>query len=291
MVDAGQHGASVAVRRGRYDEAMIPAVRLERRGPDGAIAWVTLSRPEAHNAFDAALGAELRTTFAALSREAPTALRGVVLAGDGPSFCAGADVSWMRAASTLDVEGNEQDAMGMADMFETIDTCPAPIIARVHGAALGGGMGLCAVSDLVIAESGTRFGFSETRLGILPAVISPFVIAKIGESHARALFPGGRRIDAIRAQRIGLIHEVVEGEEALDRAVDAAVADLLLAGPTAARAAKAIVREVRGLGHGSAKWHTARVIARQRVTEEAREGFAAFDEKRRPSWAPESDVD
>ncbi len=270
---------------------MSPSVRTERRGPDDTIAWVMLSRPEVHNAFDANLIAELRSTFAALARESPTALRGVVLAGDGASFCAGADLDWMRAASTLDVEGNEQDAMGMADMLEAIDTCPVPVIARVHGAALGGGMGLCAVADLVVAESGTRFGFSETRLGILPAVISPFVIAKIGESHARALFPGGRRIDAIRAQRIGLVHEVVEGEEALDRAVEVAVADLLLAGPTAARAAKAIVREVRGLGHGSAKWHTARVIARQRVTEEAREGFAAFDEKRRPSWAPEADSD
>lgn len=150
-------------------------------------------------------------------------------------------------------------------------------------------MGLCAVADLVIAEAGTRFGFTETRLGILPSVISPFVIAKIGESHARALFPGGRRFDAVRAQRIGLIHEVVEGDAALDAAVDAALADLLLAGPTAARAAKAIVREVRGLGHGSAKWHTARVIARQRTSEEAREGFRAFSQKRRPDWAPEPD--
>jgi methylglutaconyl-CoA hydratase len=150
-------------------------------------------------------------------------------------------------------------------------------------------MGLCAVADLVIAESGTRFGFTETRLGILPAVIAPFVVAKIGESHARALFPGGRRFDAVRAQRIGLVHELAEGETALDEAVDAAVGDILSAGPTAARAAKAIIREVRGLGHGSAKWHTARVIARQRVSDEAREGFAAFDEKRRPAWAPEDD--
>jgi methylglutaconyl-CoA hydratase len=179
--------------------------------------------------------------------------------------------------------------MAMADMFEAIDTCPAPVISRVHGAALGGGMGLCAVSDLVIAESGTRFGFTETRLGILPAVIAPFVIAKIGESQARALFPGGRRFDAVRAQRIGLVHEVVEGETALDEAVDAALTDVLAAGPTAARAAKAVVREVRGLGHGSAKWHTARVIARQRTSEEAQEGFRAFDEKRPPAWVPENE--
>jgi methylglutaconyl-CoA hydratase len=259
-------------------------LRLERTGPDAVVARVTLARPDAHNAFDATLIAELRAAFASLSRESPETLRAVVLAGDGPSFCAGADVAWMRAAMTLDVEGNEQDAMAMADTLEAIDTCPAPVVARVHGAALGGGAGLCAVADLVIAESGTRFGFTETRLGILPAVISPFVIAKIGETHARALFPGGRRFDAVRALRIGLVHEVVEGAAALDAAVDTAVNDLLAAGPTAARAAKAIVREVRGLGHGSAKWHTARVIARQRVSEEAQEGFAAFSEKRRADW-------
>jgi methylglutaconyl-CoA hydratase len=267
-----------------------PAVRLERSGPGDAIARVTLQRPEVHNAFDASVIAELRATFAALSRQDATTLRAVVLAGDGPSFCAGADLAWMRAAMSLDVEGNEHDAMAMAEMFEAIDTCPAPVVARVHGAVLGGGVGLCAVADVVIAESGTKFGLSETRLGILPAVISPYVIAKIGESQARALFPGGRRFDAIRAQRIGLVHELAEGDAALDAAVDAALDDVLAAGPTAARAAKAIVREVRGLGHGSAKWHTARVIARQRVSAEAREGFTAFDEKRRPAWAPDHDA-
>jgi methylglutaconyl-CoA hydratase len=264
-----------------------PAVRLDRSGPDGVVARVSLARPEVHNAFDASVIAELRAAFAALAREEPTSLRVVVLAGDGPSFCAGADIGWMRAAMALDVEGNEQDAMAMADMFEAIDTCPVPVVARVHGAALGGGMGLCAVADHVIAESGSRFGFTETRLGILPAVISPFVVAKIGESHARALFPGGRRFDAVRAQRIGLVHEVVEGEAALDAAVDLAVDDVLASGPTAARAAKAIIREVRGLSHGASKWHTARVIARQRVTSEAREGFASFEEQRRPAWAPD----
>jgi methylglutaconyl-CoA hydratase len=269
----------------RYHAAVSPALRLERSGPDGVVARVTLARPDVHNAFDAALIGELRATFTAFAREAPEQLRVVVLGGDGPTFCAGADIAWMRAAMALDVEGNEQDAMAMADMFEAIDTCPVPVIARVQGAALGGGMGLCAVADLVIAESGGRFGFTETRLGILPAVISPFVVAKIGESHARALFPGGRRFDAVRAQRIGLVHEVVEGEAALDVAVDAAIDDVLASGPTAVRAAKAIVREVRGLGHGSAKWHTARVIARQRVSDEAREGFDAFATKRRPGWA------
>jgi methylglutaconyl-CoA hydratase len=268
-----------------------PALRLERSGPDGIVARVTLARPDVHNAFDASMIGELRATFAAFARENPEQLRVVVLDGDGPTFCAGADIAWMRAAMALDVEGNEQDAMAMADMFEAIDTCPVPVIARVHGAALGGGMGLCAVADLVIAESGARFGFTETRLGILPAVIAPFVVAKIGESHARALFPGGRRFDAVRAQRIGLVHEVVEGDAALGKAVDAAIDDILASGPVAVRAAKAIIREVRGLGHGSAKWHTARVIARQRVSQEAREGFAAFDEKRRPAWAPSEAAD
>jgi methylglutaconyl-CoA hydratase len=261
-------------------------LRVERAGAGGTVARVSLARPEAHNAFDASLIAELRTAFANLARESPSELRAVILAGDGPTFCAGADIAWMRAAMQLDVEGNEQDAMAMAEMFETIDTCPVPVVARVQGAALGGGMGLCAVSDIVIAESGARFGFTETRLGILPAVIAPFVIAKIGETHARALFPGGRRFDALRAQRIGLVHEVVEGDAALDLAVDAVIADVLASGPTAVRAAKAIVREVRGLGHGSSKWHTARVIARQRTSAEAQEGFAAFSEKRAPGWAP-----
>ncbi len=268
---------------------MTPALIVERTGPDGVVARVTLNRPEARNAFDAALIAELRACFGGLARDDPARLRAVVLAGTGPAFCAGADIAWMRASMALDVEGNEQDAMAMADMFEAIDTCPVPVIARVHGAVLGGGIGLCAVSDIVIAESGSRFGFTEARLGILPAVISPFVVAKIGESEARALFPTGRRFDAIRAQRIGLVHEVVEGDAALDAAVDASIAEVLAAGPTAARAAKAIVREIRGLGHGSAKWHTARVIARQRTSAEADEGFRAFDEKRRPAWAPDSD--
>jgi hypothetical protein len=184
------------------------------------------------------------------------------------------DVAWMRASMGLDREGNEQDAMAMAQMFDAIDSSPVPVIARVQGAALGGGMGLCAVSDLVIAEAGARFGFTETRLGLLPAVIAPFVIAKVGESHARALFPGGRRFDATRALRIGLVHEVVEGIASLDAAVDVAIADLLAAGPTAARAAKAIVREVRGLPHDSTRWHTARRILRWKVSVTSLSGFS-----------------
>ena len=248
------------------------------------MARVTLDRPEVHNAFNAELIGELRATFRRFGDEPADKLRAVVLAGSGPSFCAGADVTWMRASLALTREQNEQDAMVMAEMFDAIDRCPAPVIARVHGAALGGGMGLCAVSDLVIAEAGAKFGFTEVRLGILPAVISPFVIAKIGESHARALFPSGKRFDATRALRIGLVHEVVEGEEALDAAVDTALQDILAAGPTAGRAAKAIIREVRGLPHESTRWHTARRIATQRTSPEGQEGLRAFLEKRDPAW-------
>ena len=263
---------------------MSEMLTVERSGRRGEVARVSLNRPEVHNAFNAEVIGELRATFRGFADDPAEALRAVVLAGNGPSFCAGADVTWMRASLGLSKEQNEQDAMVMAEMFDAIDRCPAPVIARVHGAALGGGMGLCAVSDLVLAESGARFGFTETRLGILPAVISPFVIAKIGESHARALFPSGKRFDAVRAQRIGLVHEVFEGEGALDAAVDSAVDDLLAAGPTAARAAKAIVREVRGLPHESTRWHTARRIATQRTSPEGQEGLRAFLEKREPGW-------
>jgi len=259
-------------------------LRVERTGVGGIVARVTMDRPEVHNAFNAELIGELRSLFRRLDDEPADKLRAVVLAGSGPSFCAGADVTWMRASLGLTREQNEQDAMVMAEMFDAIDRCPAPVIARVHGAALGGGMGLCAVSDLVIAEAGAKFGFTEVRLGILPAVISPFVIAKIGESHARALFPTGKRFDATRAARIGLVHEVVEGVQALDAAVDAALQDVLAAGPTAGRAAKAIVREVRGLPHESTRWHTARRIATQRTSAEGQEGLRAFLEKRDAAW-------
>lgn len=257
---------------------------LERDGRSGVVVRLTLNRPDVHNAFDAPLIGRLWSIFRQLAEEPPDRLRVVVLAGAGASFCAGADVSWMRASLGLSREDNEQDAMVLAQMLDAVDRCPVPVVARVQGAALGGGMGLLAVSDLVIAEAGARFGFTETRLGLLPAVISPFVIAKIGETNARALFPGGRRFDALRALRIGLVHEVVEGEASLDAAVEAAVADVLAAGPTAARAAKAIIREVRGLPHESTRWHTARRIAAQRTSSEGHEGLRAFLEKREPSW-------
>jgi methylglutaconyl-CoA hydratase len=256
-------------------------VRLER---DGAVARVTLSRPEVHNAFDTELIRGLTTTFNTLATEPAAALRAVVLAGDGKTFSAGADVEWMRASLALSIDENAADATRMQAMFAAIDTCPAPVVARVHGAALGGGMGLCAVADIVLASADATFGFTEAKLGLLPAVISPFVLAKIGESHARALFPTGERFGAQRAREIGLVHEVLADEAALDVRLEALIGELLSAGPTALRAAKALIRDLRALTPAEARAHTAQHIAEQRTSAEGQEGLSAFLEKRPPSW-------
>lgn len=260
---------------------MSELLRVER---DGSFARVTLNRPEVRNAFNAELITELRAAFDRLAREPADGLRGVVLAGEGPVFCAGADVDWMRASVGLSVDENERDAAAMQSMFAAIDACPVPVVARVQGAALGGGMGLCAVSDVVLATTSTRFGFTETKLGIIPAVISTFVLPKVGESHARALFTTGLRFDAQRAQSIGLVHEVLPDVAALDARVDAVLDELRSAGPTAVRAAKQMVRELRSLAPDEARRHTVRHIAQQRTSTEGQEGLAAFLEKRTPSW-------
>lgn len=255
---------------------------------DGPFAHVTLDRPEVRNAFNAELITELRATFDGFAREPAEALRGVVLAGAGPTFCAGADIEWMRSSIGLSREANERDAAAMQAMFTTIDLCPVPVIARVHGAALGGGMGLCAVADVVIASADAIFGFTETKLGILPAVISTFVLPKIGEAAARALFTTGERFDADRAARIGLVQEVVPDLAALDARVSALLGELRGAGPTATRAAKALVRELRTLAPEEARRHTVQHIAQQRTSAEGQDGLAAFLEKRRPRWTEES---
>jgi methylglutaconyl-CoA hydratase len=255
----------------------------------GGVARVTLSRPEVRNAFNAELIADLHDAFMTLAAEPPEALRAVVLAGEGAAFCAGADVAWMRASVALSVEDNEADARRMAELLETIDACPAPVVARVHGAALGGGMGLCAAADIALAASDTVFGFTETKLGILPAVISPYVIGRIGEGQARALFLTGERFDAARALRVGLVHEVLADEAALDERVAAVVGELLSAGPTAARAAKAIIRDQRGLPPAAKRSLTVEAIARQRVSPEGQEGLTAFLDKRPPAWRADED--
>jgi len=259
-------------------------LRLERSGPGGAVARVTLTRPEVRNAFNADLIGELHATFEALAAEPAEALRGVVLAGEGPAFSAGADIAWQRAAMQLSLEENRADAARLQAMLLAIDTCPAPVVARVQGAALGGGMGLCAVADVVIAAADARFGFTEAKLGILPAIISPFVLARIGEGQARALFLTAERFDAERALRIGLVHEVVPDEPALDARIEAVLAELLSSGPTAARAAKALIRAHRGQSADAFAAHALDVAAGQRVSAEGQEGLGAFLEKRPARW-------
>lgn len=260
---------------------MTDPLRLER---SGSVARVILARPEVRNAFNAELIAAITEAFTSLADEPAQALRAVVLAGDGSVFCAGADVAWLRAATDMDLDANEADAGRLATMLDAIDTCPVPVVTRVQGAALGGGMGLCAVSDIVIATAGATFGFTETRLGILPAVIGPYALAKIGESHARALFLPGSRFDASHGLAIGLVHEVVPDDAALDPRVDEVLDDILAAGPSAVRAAKALIRRLRGQPSAQARALTVAAIARQRTSPEGQEGLAAFLDKRHPSW-------
>jgi len=242
-------------------------LRIERDGP---VLRITLARPDRRNAFDAALIAELAEAFAGVGRA-----RAVVLAGEGSSFCAGADVDWMRASAALSFDENVADANAMRRMFEAIDECAAPVVARVHGHALGGGIGLVAAADVAIAAPETVFAFSEVKLGIIPAVISPFALARIGPAAARRYFVTGERFDAETALRIGLVHAVAHE---LDAAVERVVGELLSAGPHAARWAKRLVRE-RPAGAETARW-----IAERRTSEEGQEGLAAFLEKRPPRW-------
>jgi methylglutaconyl-CoA hydratase len=255
-----------------------PVLRVER---EGARARVVLARPGVRNAFNAEVIARLRDTFRALGDD--PSVRVVILEGEGKTFCGGADVHWMRGSLELGEDENVRDAEAMSDMFRAIDRCPKPVIAKVHGAALGGGAGLCAVADAVVAQDDTVFGFTETKLGIIPAVISPFVLAKIGVSHARRLFLTGERFDAQRAQAIGLVHDVV-GEDALDGTVDAIAAELDGAGPSAVAAAKALIPAVRAASYDESRGITARAIAKQRTSAEGQEGLRAFLERRAADW-------
>jgi methylglutaconyl-CoA hydratase len=239
---------------------------------DGDLLHVILARPERRNAFDAELIAELTEAFEGV----PEDVRAVILSGEGQSFSAGADVEWMRSSIDLSYEENVADARRLRKMLETIDTCPAPVLTRVHGHALGGGCGLVACSDVVVSAPHTVFAFSEVKLGIIPAVISPFALAKIGPGAARRYFVTGEPFDAQTALRIGLVHEVADD---LDAAVDRIVTHLRSAGPEAARHAKKLVLErPDGLG-------TERRIAQRRTSEEGQEGLRAFLEKRPPTWS------
>jgi methylglutaconyl-CoA hydratase len=259
-------------------------LRVTRSGPGEVVAHVTLTRPDVRNAFNAELIAALADAFGTLSSEPPDRLRAVVLAGDGKVFSAGADIAWQRAATQLDLQQNEADAARLQTMLAAIDECPVPVIARVQGAALGGGMGLCSVADVVVATGDALFGFTEAKLGILPAVISPFVLPRIGEGNARALFMTAERFGAQRAREIGLVHEVVPDETALDDRVAALLAEILSSGPTAAREAKALIRRHRSMDGRSFRQQAVQVAARQRVSAEGQEGLGAFLDKRASSW-------
>lgn len=253
---------------------------VERAGP---VATVRLDRPELRNAFDDRLAARLREAFETLSADAAT--RVVVLRGSGEFFCAGGDLSWMRRSGRLPPPDNLEDARGFVAAFAAVDRCPKPVVARVEGAALGGGAGLVAVADVAVAATTTTFGFPEVRLGIVPAAISPYVIGKIGWSQARRLFLTGERFDAAVAQRIGLVHEVVE-PSALDVAVDRVVQSLLAGGPEALGRVKRLLKGMNALAPDGALMDlTARTIADARASAEAQEGFDAFLGKRRPTWA------
>jgi methylglutaconyl-CoA hydratase len=250
------------------------ALRIER---DDDVLRIVLARPETRNAFDGAAIAELAEAFVDVGKA-----RAVVLVGEGASFCAGAHIDWMRQSVALSHDENVADANALRRMFDAIDTCPAPVIAVVQGHAIGGGAGLVATADIAIAHERAVFGFSEVKLGITPAVISPYVLRKIGESAARRYFVTGERFDAAAALRIGLVHEVVAD---LDTTLLAVLGELRTAGPRAARHAKRLVLD-RPDGP-----ETARRIAERRASDEGQAGLSAFIERRRPPWAPPLEPD
>lgn len=249
---------------------------------DGAVARLRLNRPELHNAFDASLIAGLTAALEALASD--DEVRVVVLEGEGASFSAGADLNWMRGMAAASEAENREDSLALARLMRTLDELPRPTVARVHGAAFGGGVGLVACCDIAIGAAGAKFGLTESKLGLLPAVISPYVIEAIGPRQARRLFATAEIFDAAEACRIGLLHEVVDAG-ALDEAVDRQIGWLLKAGPVAASTAKQLVRRVAS--HADRDRHdadNAALIAQLRVSSEGQEGLSAFLDKRKPRW-------
>ncbi len=259
-----------------YDDLETLEVTREER-----VLHVRLNRPEVHNAFNGAVVDELHRVFQGIELE--ESVRVVVLSGKGKSFSAGADISWMKGQGDLSEKENVESALQMARMFLSIARCTKPVVARVHGHALGGGAGLCACADIAITTDTCVFGLTEVKLGIVPAVISPFVLQKIGAGRARVLFLTGERFDGVEAERIGLVHRAVPEEE-LEAAVDATVVQMLSSGPAAVASAKKLIAGVEGLSLEEAVPLTAEWIARLRSTPEATEGLSAFLEKRKPNW-------
>jgi len=247
------------------------------------LARVVLNRPEKHNAFNADVIAELTAAFTNLGRD--TAVGAILLSGNGPSFCAGADASWMRESATLSLTANRADALRLSDMLWAIDRCPRPVMAIAHGFVFGGGVGLVACADLVIARSSARFRLSEVRLGLSPATISPFVVGKIGASAARRYFLTAEDFTAEEAVRMGLAH--VHTDDADDQ-VDAWMEALSQGAPGALADAKALVRDVTGRPiNATLRARTADRIADRRASAEGQEGLKAFTERRKPGWAPQ----
>ena len=262
--------------------ATIPTLDLQRPSPHVAHIW--LNRPDVRNAFNDGVIAELARVFAELGRDDD--LRVVVLGGRGKAFCAGADLSWMRAMAGYTWDENRADAQALADMLWTIQSCPVPVVARIHGDCYAGGVGLAAVCDIRVAASGVTFCLSEARLGLLPATIGPYVVRAMGASASRRYFTTAERFDAGEAHRIGLVHEVAE-PEALDATVDALVAALVANGPQAVRACKRLVQDVAGRPIDEAlRADTARRIADIRASAEGKEGVQSFLGKRPPAWLP-----
>jgi len=256
----------------------VSGVRLDR---NGLVATITLDRPDARNALDRELMVELTQMVSALSYDGT---RVIVLTGAGKAFCAGADIEWMRKARDLDHDDNVADAAVARNLFETLDACPRAVIAKVNGPALGGGAGLVACADIAVASTDARFGFTETRLGLIAATISPFVLRAIGPGHARALFTSGERFDAAHALAIGLVHRICPPAE-LEHTVADSILAYLACGPDAVAASKQLVRDAtRSLTLPD----LAERLAVTRAGNEAREGLDAFLGKRPPAWSPES---
>ena len=254
--------------------------RVERRA-DGVV-WLTLDRPEIHNAFDDRLIAGLTRELEQLGRDAN--VRVLVLTGAGRSFSAGADLNWMRRTASYGEAENLADARALAKLMQTLNELPKPTVARVNGAALGGGTGLVACCDIVVASGQAVFGTTEVRLGLIPSVIGPYVLAAIGPRHARRLMLTGERISAAEALRLGLVHEVVAPDQ-LDPTVERIAGEFLKGGPDAIAAAKRLIRDLGGRPiEPSVIDDTAQRIAALRATGEAREGVGAFLEKRPPAW-------
>ena len=249
----------------------------------GPVTRVVLNRPDVRNAFNETLIEELTRWAESVRPGGPS--RVAILSGAGKTFCAGADLAWMSKMVGYSAEDNVRDAQTLARMYQALNELPIPLIGRIHGAALGGGAGLAAICDIVVAADDAVFGFTEAKLGILPAVISPYSVAKIGQSAARELFLTAARFEAARAREIGLVHKVVP-ERDLDAAIDGFVAELLTSAPEAVAGAKALIAKVAGREPSSVAQLTAETIARHRVAAEGQQGMRAFLEKRKAPWVP-----